>query len=759
MRFSFVLLFVLFLLTGLVSSGNTLPEGKAASVATSLTDLQEVILSLKNHIEGTSVLTVNEINELTTRIQNSIDLIGSDKTTISSAFELVNLFETKKGALFISSATKNGLSSTNHTGVELDWALFQVQQGILDYACTLQNIIAFPDVFQGAKFVTSTYFPGAVSPPSDPNAVYEVKIDGNNLPDWGSPVLNSKITARRPTGAYVAPGSIVTVKVPESIVNKGYNIRVGAQSWDLKAKTTHKRLPRVSIVYPITNSSTQIVHPLGGGIYIEVPYEANAGIVTIQITNAVRSPFFSAKSFDQTTLANWQNIERKNPAPWADFESDKFMMQVPASWIYNFDDPVTLMQDWDKGMDAVSELFGLPMVRNKSVLYLQIDVMMRGTANFPGYPQSNYAYSPTAVENGNKNHFTLKGPQSSDWTVFHELGHAQSFTKFRGETEAVVNFLYVAMQNKKFGMDLDTAYGNSVSGWPQISLDQGAIMWMVTDNFRNGREMNHSNVPGDEFKYQHRGFGKYVEIVKLFGWKALENFWKSVNEDYMKGIIYDTNNDPTDSRILRMSKAAGADLRPLIHFWGIQPENPTTLKSSIVAAGLKPSQAIYDELIHYKTIVPKNNDEFRAHAKIVYPGGPGSSVNPLFLEGTYYTWLTDYDATYGSKAQAAIQAIIDLYFPDGRPVETGSGVTGFENVPFKKGIRFYPNPVEDEFVIESSEQIDDIKIVNIKGQEQCFKEKHTESKHTLNVQELEAGLYFVTIRCSSEFTTCKMIVN
>ena len=29
-------------------------------------------------------------------------------------------------------------------------------------------------------------------------------------------------------------------------------------------------------------------------------------------------------------------------------------MQVPTDWIYNFDDPVTLMQDWDTGMDIMN---------------------------------------------------------------------------------------------------------------------------------------------------------------------------------------------------------------------------------------------------------------------------------------------------------------------------------------------------------------------------------------------------------------------
>lgn len=71
----------------------------------------------------------------------------------------------------------------------------------------------------------------------------------------------------------------------------------------------------MSLVYPIESGVTQIANPLGGGIYIEVPYEADAGVVPIEITNAVRSPFFSARSFDRTTLEEWKT-EKANPGPW-----------------------------------------------------------------------------------------------------------------------------------------------------------------------------------------------------------------------------------------------------------------------------------------------------------------------------------------------------------------------------------------------------------------------------------------------------------
>jgi len=629
-------------------------------------DLSTAMSRLAEHINETSTLDAIQIKQQTEIIRKNIDQIGKASDIISEALDLVGSYETTAGPLFMNRATRGGFPRKPAGGLELDRAMFAVQQGLIDHAFTPGNLKKFNDLLNGAAFKTSSYFPGAVDAPTDPTVVHEVRINASQPACWGIPVMDNDKPARRPTGCYLAPGSIAEVIVPRSMVGKGFSIRVGAHSWDLRRKPKVVRLDRVSIVYPIEEIRTAIANPLGGGIYIEVPYLADAGIVKVRITNVVRSPFFSARSFDKTTLEQWRTTERHHPGPWTDFESDKFMMQVPTKWIYNYDDPVTLMQDWDTSMDIVSELFGLPLVRPKTVLYLQVDVIFRGSANFPGYPQSNFRYNPNKAENGNSNHWLLKGPQSAGQTIFHELGHAHLFTKFRGEVEAVVNLPYVAVLNKGFGVDLDTAFGRSFSK-PYVSLDQAAVMWMVTDNFRNGKPMDISNSQRNEVRYQHRGYGKYVETARLFGWKALEDFWHSVNLDYLRGITYPRNSDPADSRILRMSKTAGADLRPLIHFWGIHPDDNDALGKAMDAEGLKSSPLIYDRLVHYKTLIPMNNAEFAAHARIVNPRGIRKGRNPLYGEGWYYTWLPKYEESHGAAAQAALQEIIDLYFPDGRP--------------------------------------------------------------------------------------------
>jgi len=357
MRRNYCLVFIL--------SVTLLPIPLTQANPASSNDLSAAMHRFAEHISETSILDANQIKQQTAIIQKNIDQIGQTSDIVSEAFDLVESYETTAGPLFVNQATRGGFPRNPAGGLELDRAMFAVQQGLIDYAFTPGNLRKYRQILNGAAFKTSSYFPGAVAAPTDPTAVHEVSINASQPACWGIPVMDNEKPARRPTGCYLAPGSIAEVTVPRSMVGKGFSIRVGAHSWDLIKKPKIVRLDRVSIVYPIEEIHTSIANPLGGGIYIEVPYQADAGIVKVKIMNAAHSPFFSVRSFDKTTLDRWQKTERHHPGPWADFESDKFMMQVPTKWIYNYDDPVTLMQDWDKSMDIVSELFGLPLVASR----------------------------------------------------------------------------------------------------------------------------------------------------------------------------------------------------------------------------------------------------------------------------------------------------------------------------------------------------------------------------------------------------------
>ena len=117
----------------------------------------------------------------------------------------------------------------------------------------------------------------------------------------------------------------------------------------------------------------------------------------------------------------------------------------------------------------------------------------------------------------------------------------------------------------------------------------------------------------------------------------MDNFWKSDVDAYRQGKTFNRKNDNPDSRIVRMSKAAGVDLRPLMHFWGVRYSDKAKVEQEIKDAGLLPSRRIKTLLEHYQDIIPKTNAAFNDHANELYPnGGPKKETTDrkTFISGS-----------------------------------------------------------------------------------------------------------------------------
>ena len=643
--------------------------------------LLDAIAALKNHINGSNVLSAAQISTYKLAIDAEKSRFATSAGAIAAAFDLVTTYDTVLGPLFVARSLPARASVTN----DLHWALCTLMQNIMDLTYTPVNIAKYEYLLNGFKFGSSASFPGSCPAPAIPNQIHAATISASYLNTVGRATQGDGpgTFARKPTGCYLAPGTIVTVTVPAALVNKGYQIRVGAHSWDFSNKPNIKRLDRSSLVYAITSLETKIASPLGGGIYIEVPFLANAGVVSVQIKNAVRSPFFSAKSFHKTTPAEWL-AERTSPAPWADFQSDKFMMQVPTSWISAMQDPTKLMQDWDASMDSVNDLMGFPRIRGKEAFYTQVDVEIRASVFAPGYPSINVGgFSSTATYGGYASHYLVRGPQYGGGAdiEYHEQGHGYLFPKFGGETESNVNLLYVPALHQKFGFSLDTAFRSSL-GYTNTyqTLDTTAIAWMTTFNFSPKEQP----MADGEKAYQLKGHAKFVDIARLYGWGALNKYATSMVTDEENGITVAETND---SLLLRLSKAVGKDIRPLFHFWGIYPENPGTLATAMSAANLTVPADIYDTLVHYKSIVLPDNAAFRTFAMAWWGHKP---LITGYWEETDHAmqWDETLDADGGSananvrpngdiyvaasatSIQNRVQELIDLYYPAGRPADT-----------------------------------------------------------------------------------------
>jgi hypothetical protein len=684
-----ILLLFLTISTSYVTANNLFSEGSTpASINSTAKNKAKALLAelkkVKKHISSKSILSTTELETVAKAIKADQLLFADQYDVINNALETIDLYESKNGGLFTKGTSTKGGFSRTASGFELENLILVIMQAVMDNSYTEANLIAYPKLFENRLFKTSSYFPGAVAQPENPSLSHTIKINGTHVKKLGTPANYETEDARRPTGCYLAPGSVAKVTVPSSLVGIGASVLVGAHTWDLTKKKDIKRLDRVTTKYDINSTTITIANPLGGGIYINVPYQNALGILNITLENVVRSPYYARTAANKTSFSDWKNIERLRDAPWTDIETDKVMMQVPTSWISNFDGIETTMDDWDMAMDAISTLLGRPTTRSKTTIYMQVDVIKRGKANFPGYPQSNVSYDPYKDYQGYYPSYLTDGPRDQRGyltnVLFHEQGHAEKIYKFKGEIESMINFLWVAVHNKKFGVELNKAFEESFNGYGiSHSIEEAAISWMITENFRLGNPMSSkTREMRQEFSYQPRGHGKYADLVRLFNWKAIEDFYANTSKMYDRGEINFSepnrvNEVPTDDRILRMSQAAGYDLRPLIHFWGVHPDNFDNLEKDIENDGLKKSTAIYDQLSFYKTIVPKNNKAFRAFgledfkAEKIKNATFYEHVSQSYYQGFLKKWWDGYGIDQAQATVNQIQTIIDLYFPNGRP--------------------------------------------------------------------------------------------
>jgi hypothetical protein len=639
---------------------------KAGVAGLSLAELKQSTDRLLAHVNGTAVLQPAAFGAEVTRFEKHSSLLDTDAAATQRALELVATWEAEDGPLFMGSKLRVSASAKPGEAGYPALAMLKVQQAAFDHAYSAASVQHCASTLDKKPFLTSQYFPGSVATTPDVSKEHRVSVNATVPAFWGRPEAYSADPVVRATGLYLSPGAVAEVRVPDSMVGAGFEVRVGAHIGDHGHKSLFSRLPRVSKTFPITSSVTRIANPLGGGVYLMVPYLADKGMQTVTVRGGVvEAPFFSARGFDKTTNAQWL-ARRTAPAPWADFESDKFMMQVPSSWIYAFDDPVALMEKWDRAMDGFSEVQGYkPEQRNRVVMYQLVDTDIQWGVYGVGYPMTNNPFNPaTDKGNGNRDHMLLRDPLA--WaTDFHELGHSSMHTMFSGETEAIVNFPYAYIRSVKFGFDFADSFSRSMGAEGEnrrISTPDGAaVQRMTTDSFRQGQERNKSDTEKDEVRYQPRGYAHYADIARTFGWEAYLGFLRQEHLDWMNPPPSDGLSGD-DSRALRMSVAAKTDLTPLFHFWGIHPDDPVKLKAAMVAKGLTPSPKVKTLLERYYTLIPRNNAEYLAFLGGLGVGcGPNESLD--YGCGYWSIWRAKYGAAEGTQAQAALQAIIKLYYP------------------------------------------------------------------------------------------------
>ena len=762
------------------------------------------LTSLEQHILGMATLTSNELITVRNIFAQFPECLAQSQALIVLGKNTVANYEAQSGALFTTPSTQNGFSKdpTVSPGLNLERAMVALQQGMFDEVFSPQVYANYPQHINGWKFNSCFNFPGYVSPPLDSTISISVPIRANFADPAGkNPYYNINNDgtdhALRPTGMYLAPGSVATVTVPVSLMGQDYYVRVGSHEWDLSIKGDYVRFDRISKKFPIDSTTIKVFNPFGGAISILVPYGANQGIVNVSVKNGVQAPFFSLKSFYVTPNFS---AELSKPGPWAVFETDNVMFTIPKHSIipgqYNL---MQALQDWDTAIRGMNSVLGRQIIPDKHDMYMIADRIIRHHAYSIGYPMSNTPLEYTQVPGPA---YFLNGPGPDDETNFHEHGHALAISKFAGEEEALVNFPYVMAMNYGLGEDLNQAV--KFSFVPNtFDIDKTATHRMLSNTFGVARDI--SNTTTDEVRYQHRGYGHYNEIVNIFGWCPLRNFWKQEYIDFTNGIDHGTNDQNIDSRIVRMSTAAQADLRPLFHVFGIIPQDPAAVQNALNQNGILPSLAIYNRLQAYYNLIPQSNSAFVSYALSVYPNlySDGPTDDPNYGVGWHYQKSLTYNSSEAQSRTSILQSIIDLYYPNGAPVgsttvdvcclldtlnlslqngsvivnggvepytisidTTGNIVTvtvvdfdGCESIVHysisslpeedTKGITIYPNPAFAEInIVLASErqQLERVQLISTNGQ---VLRHYLNPEFVIDVSTLSEGIYILQMELSS----------
>ena len=468
----------------------------------------------------------------------------------------------------------------------------------------------------------------------------------------------------RPTGYYLAAGDIASVSIPPGFENAGFSIIVGVHFRDMPAGKVN-RFRDVSVEYPLDAATIQIANPFGGGIYLKVPDGSIAGWFNMTIDNAVKSPYFSWRNGRETLVADWLAEVSASGAPWADFESDKYMFTIPSSALAGVTNPDLIMTRWDEIMDAFRYVGGRPVDGRIRAEFYTLDTKLVTRAYGAGYPlvitlneffRANSSWNPLNV--------ILYPPAS---ILLHEMGHNAvhptmqyyELNPCQFEAETIVHLPATYFLESIYGLSRDAAFAGSGASSAFFNYNDAAFDWMISSNFRTNLPMSYDEdapiADQDQLKYQHRGWAKYGDFANLFGWNSLNAVFANY---YNEGLPPDDTICPDkpfvagrDEFINYASIETGANMAPLFHFWGI---NPTPAMAGSLS-GLPKSQKVKELIEAYRCdVAPKDFADYQLYHDMLYDRSD-------YQQPRYDEYQLEFGAAYANQIDAQFDLILSTY--------------------------------------------------------------------------------------------------
>ncbi|MCB0215798.1 MAG: M60 family metallopeptidase [Chloroflexi bacterium] len=376
----------------------------------------------------------------------------------------------------------------------------------------------------------AVFHPGAVDP-SAPRVTRRLDIDASQ-PDWHS------------TGLYAAPGEAIRVRIPESALGQGLRLRIGAHADRIHGRASWHRAPAISFDWPLEATDAEFANAFGGLIYLVVPRDSQLGRVELEVEGAVEAPLFLK---GRSSLADWQARIRDLPGPWAEIGSDKMIVTLPSSAIRDLDDPMAVVETWDRIMDLDAELAGLPSERLRPERIVP-DVEISVGYMHAGYPIMTYDDQYDVLADAAR----IRGQGS--WGLFHEVGHNHQsrYWTFDGTGEVTVNLftLYVF---------------EHLVGIPVAQHERGSEAFLAQQMAKYDFDQpDFAQWKSDPFL----ALAMYVQLQHAFGWEA----YRAVFAAYRalpQADLPTTDDEERDQWMIRFSRQVGYDLGPFFAWWGV----------------------------------------------------------------------------------------------------------------------------------------------------------------------------------------------
>ena len=499
--------------------------GVGVTSFTARTELSEMvnasagIAAIRKQQTGGAALTAEQVTQASNAIQLAIAAQPPGRNNLAVA---------------VTSALGDGASGVPTKEQPMTQAQHASQRIRLGMEARVLKLTAGPDV---KAHPAAENFPGMVPKTARP-ATKEVPVDPNKR-GWAS------------TGLYANAGERITVKVPESLVGKGYAIRIGCHSDTLYHLESWRRVPDITKTVPIEAAETPVGSAFGGLVYIVVPGRAAAADsgapVTVNIAGAYEAPLFVlGKDTDDT----WKNVLSKHEAPWAEFVGEKMILSVPTDVARTVKNPTELMEFWDRTVTDQDEFTNQAKDR-KGTERMVADVQISAGFMHSGYPIM--IHTPEALEMVTCGRIKFPG-----WGFYHEIGHNHqrgTFT-FEGCGEVTNNMIGLFNYYQTLGRKEDFLMGH------------GAITEEKRKEYIQAAKKAQDKWAVWKSSPFH-ALTTYIQLLEGFGFDPMKEYLHSFGEGSKYGADPKTDEEARDQFLIRYSKITKKNLAPFFEAWGI----------------------------------------------------------------------------------------------------------------------------------------------------------------------------------------------